>query len=74
MVRSIPPDSDTTVNLVATVSDDQSSDAQLQYKWQTFLHHNDHDHANPPDTNHVTTSVISQLAVTGSISTIIGFS
>ena len=59
------PNVDTTVNLVATVSDTESSDAQLQYKWQTFLHHNDHDHSNPPDTHHVTTSVLSATGCDG---------
>ena len=56
---------DTTVNLTATVSDAESNDAQLQYKWQTFLHHNDHDHSNPPDTHHVTTSVLSSTGCDG---------
>ena len=62
---SFPPDTGTTVDLIATVSDAESSDAQLQYKWVTVLHHNDHDHASPPDTNHVTTSVISPTGCDG---------
>jgi PKD repeat protein len=53
-----PPDDATTVDLVATVTDAESSDSQLEYRWQTVLHHNDHDHASPPDTDHVTTTVI----------------
>ena len=30
--------------LTATVSDAESSDAQLSYQWQVLLHHNDHNH------------------------------
>ena len=41
------------VNLTASVSDAESSDAQLLYQWQVLLHHNDHNHGNPVDTNHV---------------------
>ena len=70
----VNPNVNTTVNLVATVTDAQSSDAQLQYKWQTFLHHNDHDHSNLPIPNMSPRRSFPQLAVTGSMSTIIEFS
>ncbi|WP_266368886.1 PQQ-dependent sugar dehydrogenase [Tellurirhabdus rosea] len=33
-----------TVNLSATVSDAQTPNAQLTYKWSAFLYHNDHRH------------------------------
>jgi hypothetical protein len=46
----------TTVNLTATVSDAESSDNQLLYQWQVLLHHNDHNHGNLVDANHVTTA------------------
>jgi len=46
----------TTNNLIATVSDAESGNGQLRYEWQTLLHHNDHNHGNPVDTNDVTTS------------------
>ena len=62
---SFPPDSGTVVNLMATVFDAESSDAQLQYKWQTLLHHNEHEHGSLPDTNHVTTTVISPTGCDG---------
>jgi len=59
------PNNATTVNLTATVSDAESSDSQLLYQWQTLLHHNDHNHASPADTNHVTTTVISPTGCDG---------
>ena len=62
---SYAPDVATTVNLTATVTDAESSDSQLQYRWQTLLHHNEHDHGNPPDTNHATTTVISPTGCDG---------
>ena len=49
----------TTVNLNALVTDGQSPDSQLLYQWQTILHHNEHNHANPVDTQHTTTTVLS---------------
>ena len=55
----------TSVNLTATVSDAQSSDSQLLYQWQVLLHHNDHNHASPVDTNHVTTATISPTGCDG---------
>ena len=62
---SFPPNSTTTVDLVATVSDAQSRDAQLQYKWQTVFHHNDHDHGVAVDSNHTTTTVLSPTGCDG---------
>ncbi len=59
------PNTSTIVNLTATVSDAESSDGQLSYRWQTLLHHNDHNHSNPVDTNHVTTTVISPTGCDG---------
>src|SRR5262249_61621562 len=52
------PFNQTTVNLTATVGDAESSDPQLLYQWQVLLHHNDHNHASPVDTNHATMAVI----------------
>src|SRR5262249_7429141 len=59
------PFNQTTVNLTATVSDAQSSDPQLLYQWQVLLHHNDHNHASPIDTNHATTAVIEPTGCDG---------
>src|SRR6266513_1542128 len=55
----------TTVNLTAMVTDAQSSDSQLLYQWQVLLHHNDHNHGSPIDTNHVTTAVIEPTGCDG---------
>src|SRR5204862_7233958 len=54
-----------TVDLSAIVSDAQSTDQQLHYEWRTLLHHNDHDHASPPDTNHISSTVLSPTGCDG---------
>ena len=59
------PINPTTVNLTATVSDAESSDSQLLYQWQVLLHHNDHNHGSPVDTNHATTAVIEPTGCDG---------
>ncbi len=59
------PFNQTTVNLTATVSDAESNDAQLSYQWQVLLHHNDHNHGSPVDTNHTTTAVIEPTGCDG---------
>ena len=59
------PVNPTTVNLTATVSDAESSDAQLLYQWQVLLHHNDHNHLSPVDTHHATTAVIEPTGCDG---------
>ena len=57
--------SNTVYNLTATVTDVESTDSQLKYEWKLFLHHNNHEHPSPIDTNHVTTSVISPAGCDG---------
>src|SRR5207244_7988991 len=52
------PFNQTTVNLTATVSDAESSDAQLSYQWQVLLQHKDHNHQGLVSTNHATTAVL----------------
>ena len=59
------PFNPTSVNLTATVNDAESSDPQLLYQWQVLLHHNDHNHGNPVDTNHVTSAVIEPTGCDG---------
>ena len=59
------PFNQTTINLTATVSDAQSSDAQLSYQWQVLLHHNDHNHGVYSDTNHSTTAVLEPTGCDG---------
>ena len=39
---------DTTVPMAAVVSDAQTHNSLLVCKWQTFLHHNEHAHPEPP--------------------------
>lgn len=56
--------SDSTYTLSANVSDDQS-DSELKYQWQTVLRHNTHEHREPVDTNHVTSSTIARVGCNG---------
>lgn len=44
-----PVGKDTTMALVAEVSDAEHGPAELNYAWQTVLHHNNHVHAEPTD-------------------------
>jgi glucose/arabinose dehydrogenase len=60
-----PLTGDTVYNLTANVADAEFPDGQLKYEWQTILHHNNHEHAEPIDTNHVTTTVISPVGCDG---------
>ncbi len=62
---SISAMSQTIVNLTASVSDIESTDSQLAYQWQVLLHHNDHNHGNPVDTNHTTTAVLDPTGCDG---------
>jgi PKD repeat protein len=55
----------TLVNLTASVSDAESTDAQLLYQWQVLLHHNDHDHGSPIETNRSTSAVIGPTGCDG---------
>ncbi|PYL00607.1 MAG: hypothetical protein DME19_04520 [Verrucomicrobia bacterium] len=60
-----PMSGDTGYNLRATVTDAESSDGQLGYEWQTILHHNNHEHQEPVDIHHETTTVISPVGCDG---------
>ena len=60
-----PMTGNTVYNLTATVSDAESPNNQLKYEWQTILHHNNHEHQEPIDTNHMTTTVISPVGCDG---------
>ena len=55
----------TTYNLSATISDAEHGADQLICEWRTILHHNNHTHADPPDTNCVTTAVITPFGCFG---------
>ncbi|PYJ97187.1 MAG: hypothetical protein DME23_16795, partial [Verrucomicrobia bacterium] len=60
-----PMTGNTVYDLRATVTDAESTDSQLKYEWQTILHHNNHEHQEPVDNNHVTTTVISPVGCDG---------
>ncbi|MEJ0102059.1 MAG: PQQ-dependent sugar dehydrogenase [Bacteroidota bacterium] len=56
---------DTAYTLQATVTDAEHTDGQIKYEWQTALRHNTHEHAEPVDTNRVTSSFISRIGCNG---------
>jgi len=60
-----PLTAETTYTLSATLSDAEHSLDQLRCAWQTILHHNNHIHAEPVDTNCTSTVVISPLGCDG---------
>jgi len=62
-----PLTGETIYNLTANVTDAEHSENQLLYEWQVILHHNNHEHPEPTDTNHVTTAVISPVGCDGNI-------
>jgi len=55
----------TNLSLQANVTDAESPDHDLTYSWQTFLYHNNHSHPESPDTNRITTTVISPVGCDG---------
>jgi hypothetical protein len=60
-----PLGEDSMYALSALVNDAESSDGQLQYAWQTHLHHNNHSHSEPVDAAHTTTTVITPVGCDG---------
>src|SRR5207247_6387147 len=62
-----PLTGETTYTLSATLSDAEQGPGGLTCQWQTILHHNDHIHTDPVDTNCTTTTVISPLGCEGEI-------
>lgn len=55
----------TTYNCTAIVTDAEHGPAQRRCSWQTILHHNNHSHAEPADTNCATTTLISPVGCNG---------
>lgn len=51
----------TILPLQASVTDTEHGPSELFYKWQTFLHHNSHIHPEQPDTNRITSTVITPI-------------
>jgi glucose/arabinose dehydrogenase len=67
-----PPDNSTytvggniTYPLTATVTDAEHEEGQLKYRWQTILRHNNHEHAEPIDTNRNSQTQISAFGCNG---------
>jgi len=63
--RYKPDPIDSVYALKAIVTDAEHTDDQLKYEWQTFLRHNAHEHAEPVDTNRITSSTISRIGCNG---------
>src|SRR5262249_16140584 len=59
--------SNSVYNLTANVIDAESPDSQLSYQWQVILHHNNHEHISPPDTNHITTATLTPAGCHGKL-------
>ncbi|RDC64210.1 Xanthomonalisin [Adhaeribacter pallidiroseus] len=60
-----PLTQETTYNLRATVTDQEQSNGELTYKWQTILHHDNHEHAEPFDTAPETTTTLDPVGCGG---------
>lgn len=56
-----PMSGPTIYNLSAVVSDAESPAGACTCRWQVFLHHNEHEHEEPPDFNCETTALISPI-------------
>ncbi|MBP9079887.1 MAG: PQQ-dependent sugar dehydrogenase [Flavobacteriales bacterium] len=56
---------DTTFVLQADVDDAESSDGQLDFAWQTVLHHDNHSHPETVDTSATSSTVISGVGCYG---------
>ena len=54
-----PMTNDTRFDCVASVIDAEHGSNQLTWAWQTFLHHNNHLHSEPVDTNQTTSTILS---------------
>lgn len=51
----------------AVIEDDEHSGGNLACAWENILHHNDHTHQDPPDTNCSTTGTIAPVGCDGQI-------
>jgi PKD repeat protein/regulation of enolase protein 1 (concanavalin A-like superfamily) len=60
-----PLTADTVYQLSAMVSDAEYAENQLSYRWQTILHHNDHQHTEPIDSSRSPTTLISPVGCSG---------
>ncbi|MEO5572275.1 MAG: PKD domain-containing protein [Bacteroidia bacterium] len=53
--------------LEALVTDAEHGPSQLFYTWRVYLHHNNHEHPEAPDTNRITNTVISPVGCNGNV-------
>jgi len=60
-----PLNGDTIYDCTATLNDAEHAGSQLTCAWQTFLHHNDHEHSEPIDGDCITTTTISGVGCNG---------
>jgi hypothetical protein len=58
-------DSTITVNLVASVTDAEHSNAEISPSWQPILHHDEHSHPEIPDPEYVSNALVSPLGCDG---------
>jgi len=56
-----PLTGDTVYALEASVTDAEHDANQLAYSWTTYLHHNEHTHSEPVDTNVSTSTLVSPV-------------
>ena len=61
------PSGDTTVTLEAAITDAEDPGSALSCNWGTFLHHEQHFHAEPSDTACSTSTVLSPVGCNGSL-------
>ena len=55
----------TTFRCAATITDLEHGPTQRTCVWQTILHHNEHEHEEPPDTNCTTSTIVSPIGCDG---------
>jgi hypothetical protein len=60
-----PITGETIYQLRATVTDDEHSASQLTYRWQTTMHHESHQHPEPPDNQPETSANIAPVGCDG---------
>ena len=60
-----PTTSETTFSCAALITDAEQDASQLSCVWQTILHHNNHTHNEPLDTNCATTTVLAPVGCDG---------
>jgi glucose/arabinose dehydrogenase len=56
-----PMNGETTYQMRATVTDQEHISSQLSYRWETIMHHDDHQHPEPVDTSPETATTVSPL-------------